>query len=388
MSAPSLGSAAMTDLLSRRLPLGHRDRRAPGRGRQLEQRLVGVRAHARHRGASSRPATRATTSGATPTTSRCSPTSASARTASRSSGRASSPRTASSPTRALDHYRRMLATCHEHGLLPVVTFHHFTTPRWAAADGGWAEPGDRRPVRPVLRAGRSRTSATTSAMACTINEPNVVSLMGYLRRRVPARHHDLGAYATGERAPEGRAPHGVRRDQGRPGRLPGRAHASRWATGGRPRAPRPMLERDPAHARGPAPRGRARATTSSACRRTRAPASPLDGPARRPRAGRRGARHGLRVLAAGARGDRSGTRPRSPASPVYVTENGIGTTDDDAAHPVRDRRARGRRPLPRRRPRRARLLLLVAARQLRVGARLHAALRARRRRPRDPGSAR
>lgn len=25
-------------------------------------------------------------------------------------------------------------------MLPVVTLHHFTTPRWAAADGGWANP--------------------------------------------------------------------------------------------------------------------------------------------------------------------------------------------------------------------------------------------------------
>jgi len=27
-----------------------------------------------------------------------------------------------------------------HGLLPIVTFHHFTTPSWAAADGGWVNP--------------------------------------------------------------------------------------------------------------------------------------------------------------------------------------------------------------------------------------------------------
>jgi beta-glucosidase len=37
----------------------------------------------------------------------------------------------------LDHYRRMLATCHEHGIIPMVTFHHFTSPRWLAASGGW-----------------------------------------------------------------------------------------------------------------------------------------------------------------------------------------------------------------------------------------------------------
>ena len=38
---------------------------------------------------------------------------------------------------ALEHYRRMLATCHEYGLTPIVTYHHFTSPRWLMAEGGW-----------------------------------------------------------------------------------------------------------------------------------------------------------------------------------------------------------------------------------------------------------
>ena len=41
---------------------------------------------------------------------------------------------------ALDHYRRMLETCHQHGLTPVVSYHHFTTPRWAISQGGWTNP--------------------------------------------------------------------------------------------------------------------------------------------------------------------------------------------------------------------------------------------------------
>ena len=41
----------------------------------------------------------------------------------------------------LDHYRRMLASCHEHRLIPMVTFHHFTSPRWLAATGGWEALG-------------------------------------------------------------------------------------------------------------------------------------------------------------------------------------------------------------------------------------------------------
>ena len=52
---------------------------------------------------------------------------------------------------ALDHYRRMLACCHEHrGILPVLTFHHFTTPRWARPTVV-GQPRDRRALRAVLR---------------------------------------------------------------------------------------------------------------------------------------------------------------------------------------------------------------------------------------------
>src|SRR6266567_7814403 len=52
---------------------------------------------------------------------------------------------------ALDHYRRMLAACHEHGITPMVTFHHFTSPRWLAANGGWESP-ETPEVFPRLRA--------------------------------------------------------------------------------------------------------------------------------------------------------------------------------------------------------------------------------------------
>ena len=41
---------------------------------------------------------------------------------------------------ALDHYRRMCAACLGLGIAPVVTFHHFTTPRWLSARGGWEAP--------------------------------------------------------------------------------------------------------------------------------------------------------------------------------------------------------------------------------------------------------
>src|SRR5688500_4863129 len=42
-------------------------------------------------------------------------------------------------TAALDHYRRVCAFARDVGVEPVVTFHHFTTPRWLADRGGWIE---------------------------------------------------------------------------------------------------------------------------------------------------------------------------------------------------------------------------------------------------------
>lgn len=41
----------------------------------------------------------------------------------------------------LDHYKRVLEACHAHGLKPMVTFSHFTTPRWFAAAGGFEADG-------------------------------------------------------------------------------------------------------------------------------------------------------------------------------------------------------------------------------------------------------
>ena len=32
----------------------------------------------------------------------------------------------------LDHYRRVLAACHENGVTPMVTYYHFSSPRWFA----------------------------------------------------------------------------------------------------------------------------------------------------------------------------------------------------------------------------------------------------------------
>ena len=87
-------------------------------------------------------------------------------------------------TVALDHYRRMCATCREHGINPMVTLHHFTSPRWVAADGGWdADVTVDRFVRFAERLAGHLGDLVHSV--CTFNEPNVVSLMGYVAGLFP-----------------------------------------------------------------------------------------------------------------------------------------------------------------------------------------------------------
>jgi beta-glucosidase len=94
----------------------------------------------------------------------------------------------------LDHYSRMLDACVERDLLPVVTFHHFTTPRWAVADGGWTNPVTAERFARFCERAVERLGDRIG-MACTINEPNVVTTIGYLVGAFPpGRVQDLDGY--------------------------------------------------------------------------------------------------------------------------------------------------------------------------------------------------
>jgi beta-glucosidase len=95
---------------------------------------------------------------------------------------------------ALDHYRRMLDACHEHGLVPMLTFHHFTSPRWIAAEGGWNAP------RTAERFARfcERTMRHVGDLvpyACTINEPNLGALLHQVLG-IPDPHDGAGWLAA------------------------------------------------------------------------------------------------------------------------------------------------------------------------------------------------
>jgi beta-glucosidase len=91
---------------------------------------------------------------------------------------------------ALDHYRRLCLGLRERGVDPVVTFHHFTTPCWLVELGGW-ETGVA-----VERFGRfcavvAEALGDVMTRACTINEPNIVATMGWHAGMFPPGAQDV-----------------------------------------------------------------------------------------------------------------------------------------------------------------------------------------------------
>ena len=77
---------------------------------------------------------------------------------------------------ALDHYRRVVTTCLDHDVTPMVTLHHFTAPRWFAHAGGWsaADAADRF-ARYADRV--ARHFGDLVPWICTVNESNVLTVV-------------------------------------------------------------------------------------------------------------------------------------------------------------------------------------------------------------------
>ena len=90
---------------------------------------------------------------------------------------------------ALDHYRRVLQACRDSGVMPIVTFHHFTLPRWLQDAGGFAS--ERFPS--LFERYCDRAAAALGdliGVACTINEPQGLGSSGYLLGINPPGHTD------------------------------------------------------------------------------------------------------------------------------------------------------------------------------------------------------
>jgi len=90
----------------------------------------------------------------------------------------------------LDHYREVIGTAKDLGLVPMVTLHHFTNPIWFARRGGWTSSES---AEVFARYARRASSALSDLLGdvCTINEPSVVAVVGHLMGYFPPGMTDL-----------------------------------------------------------------------------------------------------------------------------------------------------------------------------------------------------
>ena len=101
----------------------------------------------------------------------------------------------------LEHYRDVIRCCQAHGLEPIVTLHHFSSPVWLIAKGGWeaeTTPADfARYVRYVMEnlGGELR-------YVCTINEANMGVQVAAIAERYRKQMMKMMAQAGGQ-SPDG-----------------------------------------------------------------------------------------------------------------------------------------------------------------------------------------
>jgi beta-glucosidase len=94
--------------------------------------------------------------------------------------------------RWLGHYRDVARCCAANGLLAVPTLHHFTNPRWIAQAGGWENPGTASYFARYCNT-VSEALGDNAALIITVNEPNIVALLGYEEGIFPPGKRDRQA---------------------------------------------------------------------------------------------------------------------------------------------------------------------------------------------------
>ena len=88
---------------------------------------------------------------------------------------------------AIDHYHQVFRALRKRGLEPMVTLHHFTSPKWLAARGGWL---DKRTIKTFAEFAAFCGREFGREVDCwiTVNEPNVLAFNGYDDGAWPPRH--------------------------------------------------------------------------------------------------------------------------------------------------------------------------------------------------------
>ena len=97
---------------------------------------------------------------------------------------------------AAERYYVWASKLREAGIEPMVTLHHFTLPRWVATQGGWTN--DR--TIDLLTSFTERVAKKLGSVVdswCTLNEPNVLMAMSYLKGVFPPGLKDQRSCAEG-----------------------------------------------------------------------------------------------------------------------------------------------------------------------------------------------
>ena len=82
----------------------------------------------------------------------------------------------------VEHYRRVIRCCKENGVMPIVTLHHFTSPKWLISKGGWEVESTVDDFKRYCVYVAEQLGSELEYV-CTINEANMgLQLAGIARR--------------------------------------------------------------------------------------------------------------------------------------------------------------------------------------------------------------
>ncbi|MHA1299737.1 MAG: glycoside hydrolase family 1 protein [Candidatus Helarchaeota archaeon] len=96
-------------------------------------------------------------------------------------------------SKEIEHYRNVLNTLIENQITPMVTLHHFTNPIWLQKIGAW----ENSEIIDLFERYTIRIAEELGDLIPywnTINEPSIVSLLGYLMGIHPPNKKDMSSY--------------------------------------------------------------------------------------------------------------------------------------------------------------------------------------------------
>jgi beta-glucosidase len=95
----------------------------------------------------------------------------------------------------IEHYRRVIQCCRENGVEPIVTMHHFSSPKWLITAGGWEAEST---VKYFARYCRYVAEQLGSEFkyVCTINEANMGMQIAAIAKRYKRQMMSKAAQAS------------------------------------------------------------------------------------------------------------------------------------------------------------------------------------------------